>query len=134
MRASHFVFSVLSWLSHITCVDFTLLEVIIWDLELSKLIQEYDVSVYFLHSGLLLFRIVVIYLVHPFLGCSWSDQLICDLLSKLHIYLTADNTFYFYFFRIHNNNGQTAAQLANACGYSDLANYLLQAEGKQGMI
>ncbi|XP_045110082.1 ankyrin repeat domain-containing protein 10-like isoform X3 [Portunus trituberculatus] len=32
---------------------------------------------------------------------------------------------------ILNNNGQTAAQLANACGYSDLANYLLQAEGKQ---
>lgn len=36
------------------------------------------------------------------------------------------------FSRILNNNGQTAAQLANACSYTDLANYLLQVEGKQG--
>ncbi|XP_042223056.1 ankyrin repeat domain-containing protein 10-like isoform X2 [Homarus americanus] len=32
-----------------------------------------------------------------------------------------------------NNNGQTAAQLANACSYTALANHLLQLEGKQGV-
>lgn len=31
-----------------------------------------------------------------------------------------------------NNNGQTAAQLANACSYTTLANHLLHLEGRQG--
>ncbi|XP_045607768.1 ankyrin repeat domain-containing protein 10 isoform X2 [Procambarus clarkii] len=34
---------------------------------------------------------------------------------------------------LHNNNGQTAAQLANACSYTDLANHLLQLEKTQGV-
>ncbi|XP_066974824.1 ankyrin repeat domain-containing protein 10-like isoform X2 [Macrobrachium rosenbergii] len=34
---------------------------------------------------------------------------------------------------IRNNNGQTAAQLANACSFTELANQLLQMEGKQGV-
>ncbi|XP_069987766.1 ankyrin repeat domain-containing protein 10-like [Penaeus vannamei] len=32
---------------------------------------------------------------------------------------------------ICNNNGQTAVQLANACGFTDLANHLQQLQGKQ---
>ncbi|KAK7086459.1 Amyloid protein-binding protein 2 [Halocaridina rubra] len=35
--------------------------------------------------------------------------------------------------RIRNNNGQTAAQLANACSYGSLANHLSQIEEKQGV-
>lgn len=42
-------------------------------------------------------------------------------------------SFYLYFpYRICNNNGQTAVQLANACGFTDLANHLQQLQGKQG--
>ncbi|CAL4096464.1 unnamed protein product, partial [Meganyctiphanes norvegica] len=34
--------------------------------------------------------------------------------------------------KLTNNNGQTAANLANACSYRDLAQFLLHLEGKQG--